>query len=167
MAGYGDDSGFTEWLAENGYTLPAGAPLPAVLRNRGSQYLDAVYGSRLNCSSPTGGVEQERAWPRTGHMSPVAIPPDVIPKAWVTASYQAAWREAETPGWATSSRDPSRMTKREKADVLEREFFTAEEGGGSAGVAGANIDGLIEGLVLPFLCPETDGIGIGIWSVGR
>ena len=150
MAGYGDDTGFAAWLADAGLALPVGAPTPAVLRQRGSDYLDATYAARLDCSAPTGGFDQERAWPRTGHMIyGAAIGDTAIPAAWVQASYRAAYREATTPGWATSSRDPSRMTKREKADVVEREFFAPGE---TAGASGANIDAQIEGLITPFLC---------------
>jgi hypothetical protein len=47
MAGYGNDEGFATWLAENGHTLPDGAPLPAVLRQRGSVYIDGHYGMRF------------------------------------------------------------------------------------------------------------------------
>ena len=156
MAGYGDDTGFAAWLADAGLSLPVGAPLPAVLRQRGSDYLDATYAARLQCSAPTGGFDQERAWPRTGHMVlGMAVGDADIPSAWVRASYRAAWREATTPGWATSSRDPSRMTKREKADVVEREFF---EPGETAGASGANIDAMIEGLIGPFLCGEYGGL---------
>ena len=155
MAGYGDDMAFAAWLADAGLTLPVGAPLPAVLRQRGSDYLDATYAARLQCSAPTGGFDQERAWPRTGHMIyGAAIGDTAIPAAWVQASYRAAYREAVMPGWATSSRDPSRMTKREKADVVEREFF---EPGETAGASGANIDAMIEGLIGPFLCGEYSG----------
>ena len=156
MAGYGDDTGFAAWLADAGLSLPVGAPLPAVLRQRGSDYLDATYAARLDCSAPTGGFDQERAWPRTGHMVlGMAVGDADIPSAWVRASYRAAYREATTPGWATSSRDPSRMTKREKADVVEREFF---EPGETAGASGANIDAMIEGLIGPFLCGEYGGL---------
>ena len=155
MAGYGDDMAFAAWLADAGLSLPVGAPLPAVLRQRGSDYLDATYAARLQCSAPTGGFDQERAWPRTGHLIyGGSLDPAAIPAAWVKASYRAAYREAVTPGWATSSRDPSRMTKREKADVLEREFF---EPGETAGASGANIDAMIEGLIGPFLCGGYSG----------
>jgi hypothetical protein len=65
MAGYGTDAGFTAWASENGYTLPAEAPSVEVLRNRGAGYIDGVYGARFS-GIPTGGFEQERAWPRTG-----------------------------------------------------------------------------------------------------
>lgn len=65
MAGYGDDAGFEAWLTENGYTLPGGAPSGEVLRNRGAGYIDGVYGARFS-GIPTGGLAQERAWPRAG-----------------------------------------------------------------------------------------------------
>ena len=160
MAGYGDDTGFAAWLADAGLSLPVGAPLPAVLRQRGSDYLDATYGARLQCSAPTGGFDQERAWPRTGHLIyGAAVDPAAIPAAWVQASYRAAYRDAVAPGWATSSRDPSRMTKREKADVVEREFF---EPGDTKGASGANIDAMIEGLIGPFLCGDYGGLPLHI-----
>ena len=161
MAGYGSDVEFTAWLADAGLVLPDDAPSAAVLRQRGSDYTDATYAAKLTCSTPTGGLDQERAWPRTGHyVNCVAIPDDAIPSAWVRASYRAAWREAMTPGWATSSRDPSRMTKREKADVVEREFFAAGDGD-TLGASGANIDGQIEGMVSPYLC-YYDGLPLHI-----
>jgi hypothetical protein len=51
------------------------------------------------------------------------------------------------------------MTKREKADVVEREFF---EPGETAGASGANIDAMIEGLIGPFLCGEYGGLAVCI-----
>jgi hypothetical protein len=47
MAGSGDDSGFEAWLAENGHTLHDGSLSSAVLRQRGSAYVDGVSGSRF------------------------------------------------------------------------------------------------------------------------
>lgn len=162
MAGYGDDNGFNAWLAENGYTLPADAPSPAVLRQRGSDYLDATYGPLLTCSSPSGGLDQERAWPRTGHYincHPVAD--DAIPAAWVRASYRAAWLEATNPGWASGSVDPNKRVKRQKVDTIEREFFdsAAAADGGVTGVVG-NVDAGIAGMVGPYLCAPYSGPAI-------
>ena len=65
MAGYGDDSGLAAYLAAQGYVLPEGAATLAVLRQRGSDYLDGLYGAQFR-GVPTDGVTQERAWPRTG-----------------------------------------------------------------------------------------------------
>lgn len=154
MAGYGDDQGFTDWLTSQGLTLPTGAPPVAALRQRGADYVDATYEPMLHCSQRAAGWEQERAWPRVNHyvgLNPV----EGVPMPWVSASYRAAWLEASSPGWATGTIDPNRRTKREKADVLEREFFSpSETGGDAAGVLG-NVDAVINGMVAPLLCPTT------------
>jgi len=157
MAGYGDDAGFQAWLSGQGLTLPADAPLPAVLRQIGSDYVDAAYGYMLQCSRRTGGFEQERAWPRTGHrISGELVPDDLIPQAWVSASYRAAYLNAITPGWSTNPVTPGRVTKREKVDTIEREFFAPEDaGGGSSSAPGFPSDAVINGLVLPWLCSAT------------
>lgn len=152
MAAYGTDDGFLAWLNGQGLTLPDGA-VPAVLRQIGSAYVDAAYEAKLQCSRRAGGFEQELAWPRTGHrINGQAVPDTLIPPAWVNASYRAAYLEAMSPGWATGSTDPNRITKREKADVIEREFMTAADAGGSASAAGMVADAIINGMVLPWLC---------------
>lgn len=56
MAGYGDDGGFNIWLTENGHTLPADAPMEAVLRNRGTEYIDGA--------SPPVASSDSRNWSR-------------------------------------------------------------------------------------------------------
>lgn len=156
MAGYGDDDGFTAWLAAQGLTLPAGAPTPAVLRNIGSAYVDAAYGYRLTCSRKTGGWEQDLEFPRTGHyVNGQLLPSDLIPTAWIHASYRAAYLNAVTPGWSTDQVTPGRITKRERVDTVEREFFDQEQAGGGADSApGFPSDAIINGLVLPFLCAK-------------
>jgi len=167
MAGYGDDQGLADWLAENGYTLPSGAPAAVVLRQRGSTYVDAVYGARLYCSQPTGGALQERAWPRTGHfVNHLAVPSDVIPLAWVNASYRAALIEAMKPGTLMATIDPLRRVKRQKVDMIEREFF--DGGALEAGEGGtALINAEIDGMVAPLLCLRREDLkGLGFWAIG-
>jgi hypothetical protein len=156
MAGYGTDEGFAAFLTDNGYTLPDDAPAPAILRQRGSDYLDAAYEPRLSCSARADPFTQDRAWPRTGHTRHgVAVPDDLIPPAWVNASYRAAWLEASQPGWASGNINPNRITKREKVDVIEREFFSATEARFVQGVGG-NTDAMIDGAVTPWLCVGYD-----------
>ena len=155
MAGYGDDAGFQAWLSGQGLTLPVGAT-PATLRQIGSDYVDAAYEYKLQCSQRAGGFEQERAWPRSGHrINGQPVPDTLIPPAWVNASYRAAYLEATNPGWATGTQDPNRVTKREKVDVIEREFFAAEDAAGSSSAAGITSDAIINGMVLPWLCSAT------------
>jgi hypothetical protein len=149
MAGYGSDGEFATWMASLGYTLPGTAPTPAVLRQRGSDYIDAVYGARF-IGYPTGGVTQERAWPRTeacwrgGVIDPAAIPVQVV-----TASYYAAYQEAVVPGSLAALTSSSGAVKREKVGDLEVEYADA---GGSASVkTTAPILSTVDGLLAPFL----------------
>lgn len=163
MAGYGTDQRFEDWLTENGHaTLDAGSLTPAMLRQRGSAYLDGTYEARLP-GYRTGGLEQERAWPRTGAtVSRQAIPTDVVPLAWEHASYAAALYEAQNPGGLSVATSQAAVIKREKVDVLEVEYAV---GSGNA-VADATIRlSLVDGLVAPFLIPENTG-GFGLWAVG-
>jgi len=166
MSGYGDDSGFDAWLSANGLALPVGAPSKDILRLRGSVYVDGTYGARLGCSVPTGGIDQERAWPRTGHFANgEAIGPDVIPVKWVQASYRAAYLVATVKGFGSATLDPSKRVKRQKVDTIEREFFDGGEAKAGAGGFMA-IDAEIDGLVAGLLCPEESGVFAGLWSVG-
>lgn len=160
MAGYGSDNDFESWLEANGLTLPAGSPDLDVLRQIGSDYVDAAYEARLQCSSRTGRFAQERAWPRTGHFAGCdPVPDNLIPQAWINASYRAAYLQASQNGWAQGGYDPNRLTKREKVDVIEREFFGASEGAASGNAApGFPVDPLIDGWVSMWLCPDGNGL---------
>ncbi|WMT85572.1 hypothetical protein NO932_11600 [Pelagibacterium sp. 26DY04] len=149
MAGYGTDQGFTDWLSENGFTLPEGAPSIAVLRERGSSYIDGTYGSRFS-GVPTGGFAQERAWPRTGAKAyGQAIGSDVIPDAVIKASYVAAFAEAKAPGSLSVTYTPGTTKVLTKVDKIEWDVI------GDASAAGAMIPVLsaVEGLLAPFLVP--------------
>lgn len=150
---YGTDQGFTDWLASQGLELPPDAPSHVVLRQIGSNYVDAAYEHMLQCSSRAGGFDQLLAWPRVGHtMHGKAVPSDLIPQSWVKASYRAAYLQAVNEGWATNSIDATRQTKREKVDVIEREFFSADQTAGSNVAAGMPSDAMINGMITPWLC---------------
>lgn len=160
MGSYGTDEGFTAWLAGQGLVLPDDAPAVAVLRQIGSSYVDAAYGARLVCSRKTGGFAQELQWPRTGHViNGETVPDDLIPQAWIDASYRAAYLTAVTPGWATTGTDSTRQTRREKVDVIEREFFAASEAAGSDAAPGMPSDSIINGMLLPWLCSGVRRLG--------
>lgn len=154
MAGYGTDIEFAAWLSDNGLTLPVGA-VPAVMRNRGAGYLDGAYGSRLTCSYPTGGVDQERAFPRTGLPF---VPSDAIPRAWVQASYRAAYLIAVNPASLSATIDPNARVTKQKVDVIERTF--ADNGAVVAGEAIGVLDAQIDGMVSPYLCSKNAVLGI-------
>lgn len=156
MAGYGDDSGFAEWLAANGYSLPDSAPSPAVLRQRGSVEIDALYGSRF-VGQPTDGVAQERAWPRTGAVVfGSAVASDVVPSAVVTASYHAAYFATQNAGPSETIGDAGRI-KRDRVGDAETEFFGPGAGGSDHGLVT-----VYDGILAPYL----NGPGFGIWSIG-
>lgn len=153
MAAYGTDEGFNAWLVAQGLILPVDAPSVAVLRQIGSSYVDAAYGAKLTCSRKTGGFTQELQWPRTGHViNGETVPDDLIPQAWIDASYRAAYLTAVTPGWATTGTDSTRQTKRERVDTIEREYFAADEAAGSSVAPGMPSDSILNGMVLPWLC---------------
>lgn len=156
MASYGTNEDFESWLADQGLSLPDTAPSVAVLRQLGSAYVDSAYEYRLQCSRRAGGWEQELAWPRIGHViNGQTVPDDLVPQAWINASYRAGYLNAITPGWSTDQVTPGRVTKRERVDVIEREFFDQSQAGGSADSApGFPSDAIINGLVLPFLCSK-------------
>lgn len=150
---YGTDQEFQDWLDAQGLELPDDAPSLSVLRQIGSTYIDAAYEHKLQCSRRTGGFQQELAWPRTGHtMNGENVPNNFIPPAWINASYRAAWLQATSQGWATNSFDATRVTKREKVDVIEREFFSASDVAGSDVAAGMPSDAIINGMVAIWLC---------------
>lgn len=166
MAGYGDDAGLTAWLASQGHTLPVGAPSSAVLRQRGSDYIDAVYGPRFY-GTPTSGISQERAWPRTGATAyGAAVADNAIPAAVVTASYVAAYQETTSPGSLSVS--TSGAVRREKVGTLEVEYFEAASkelrDAGARRVAPPIL--AIDGLLAPFITPLETATGPAIWSIG-
>ena len=163
MAGYGSDEGFTEWAAENGYSTSTGDLTVAQLRQRASDYLDGLYGARFR-GEPAGGIDQERAWPRVialAWKTPVAA--DVIPRNVIIASYHAAIQEALKPDSLSISAANSGALKRKKIDTIEKEYF---EGSGNAVTDNTIRLSAVEGLLAPFLIPETSAPCLGLWAVG-
>lgn len=163
MAGYGSDEGLTDWAAENGYSTSTGDLTVAQLRQRASDYLDGLYGSRFR-GEPARGIDQERAWPRVNALAwktPVAA--DVIPRNVIIASYHAAIQEALKPGSLSISAANSSALKRKKVDVIEKEYF---EGSGHAVTDNTLRLSAVEGLLAPFLIPESTPAGLGLWAVG-
>lgn len=163
MASYGDDAGLTAWLAEQGYALPGTAPSLAVLRARGSAYVDGY--EQFWTGYRTDGALQELGWPRTGASlnCKIAVPSDLIPPAVINAAYRAAWLEGETPGiLAGATPSPGSRVKRQKVDVIEREFFDD----GKATVAGGPsfIDSTIDGWLSGFICDDKDSAFM--WTLG-
>lgn len=165
MAAYGTDDAFNSWLAGMGYTLPSGAPTPAILRARGTTYIDSMYGARF-VGIPTGGFTQELAWPRSGAVVyGQSIPDNVIPVAIEQAAYRAAYAEAVSPGSLNGAINSSKIVKRQKVGEIEREFFGPGEDDDWRSLLPFFSD--IEGALEPYLIGEVSmDARVGIWALG-
>lgn len=153
MAGYGSDDRFETWMADNGYSTSSDLVLTvAQLRQRGSAYIDALYEPRFS-GVRTGGLAQERAFPRSGACAyGQSIGADIIPVAVEHASYHAALQEAAKPGSLSVSAVNSGALKRKKIDTIEKEYF---EGSGDAVADNTIRLSAVEGLLAPFFsAPE-------------
>lgn len=110
-------AGFPEWadLDEEQKTIAL---------TQGSMILDAIYGHRFS-GKKTGGYNQLRQWPREGATttSGEEIPFNIIPAAVEIATFELAKSEVLRPGRILPSSFNSQQIKRQKLDVLEREFF--------------------------------------------
>lgn len=164
MDGYGTDQGFLAWLTAMGYALPDDGPTAEVLRLRGSDYLDATYAGKWT-GKPVD-PDQDRAWPRVGAKRGCTqdIVPDVIPNGIVTASYRAAWIEAQTPGTLDFSQAPGGRIAKQKVGPAERAFH--DDGPAAAGSFGGYLDAGIDGLMQQFICVPDEAAGLGMWTLG-
>lgn len=115
-------------------------------RFRGSNYIDNLYGYRFP-GVPTGGLDQDRAWPRTGAetINGEAINPTYIPKQVIYASYEAALLEFTSPGSLSVLVSENERKKRVKAGSVEVEY--ADSGADSAIAGAAPMSSTIEGLL--------------------
>ncbi len=150
MAGYGTDQGFADWLTANGHELPDDAPPPAVLRQRGSVYVDGTYGPRFP-GSPTGGASQEREWPRTDATDRYGneIGASTVPTRVIEASYQAAWIEAGAAGTLATTYTPG--TQKVLTEVKGIKWQVVGKPDGERAMV--PISTVIEGLLAPLLIP--------------
>lgn len=147
MAGYGSNDGFTAYAAAAGYTVPVGDVGHA--RQRGSAYIDATYGHRFT-GVPTGGIEQDREWPRTSATDRNGNSVSGIPTRVINASYEAALLELTTPGSLSVVVKANERTKRAKAGPVEVEYFD-NQSDEAAWKASVPVVSRIEGLLYPLL----------------
>lgn len=116
---YGDVAGFIEYHESRGRDIPAqwvhddNAVILASLLVA-SEWIDHVYG-KLFVGFKTGGYVQEREWPRTSAVSN-DYPHHVfgtseIPVEVIRATYEAAFRQATTPGSLMMDYIPNKYKK--------------------------------------------------------
>lgn len=161
MAGYGDDTGFDTWLADNGYTLPSGSASNAVLRQRGAVYIDGTYSRRFP-GAPTGGADQEREWPRTGaedrHGNAISV--SSIPARVIEASYYAGYQEAVSPGILSASGSTAARVKRERVEGAVEVEYQATSGKAALVADLTPVMTTVEGMLSPLLTTPADLPGI-------
>lgn len=151
MAGYGSDDAFAAYATAAGYDVPEGN-IPAA-RQRGSAYIDGSYGARF-MGVATGGLEQEREWPRTGVPG---LADDVIPKRVENASYEAALIELREPGSLSAIISGTSVVKREKVEgAVEVEYAVSDKT--DIATAALPIVTIIEGMLAPLLKVPMPGI---------
>ncbi|MCE7028470.1 DnaT-like ssDNA-binding protein [Jiella avicenniae] len=149
MAGYGDNDGLMTYASSVGYTISDGADL-TVARQIGSTYIDSLYGDRFP-GEPTGGIEQDREWPRTGATAyGSTLASDVIPTRVVNASYEAAILQMKTPGSLSASYTPG--TRKVLTEVKGIKWQVI--GTGTAEERAYLVSETIEGILTPLLIPR-------------
>jgi hypothetical protein len=92
-----------------------------------SEYLDGRFGA-VWIGTPTGGFEQERQWPRTDAYiedEDYTFADDVVPDRVEKATYEAAYREATTPGSLTVDFKPNKYTSVSVDGAVSVDFNTA------------------------------------------
>jgi len=147
MPNYGTEAGLTEYAASVGALVPAGDPLPALVR--ASVYIDGRYGPRF-VGVRSGGYAQALAWPRTGAVTRegFSIPSSVIPDVIGNATYEAALRELAAPGSLSPDFIASQQVTREKVGEIEVAYAeTASKGADAARPVVTVIDEMLAGLL--------------------
>jgi hypothetical protein len=149
MPGYGDDAGFDVYAADNGYDIPSGNVTAA--RLRGSVYLDGHYYQRWP-GEPTGGVDQERSWPRKTATDRFgnAIDSTAVPARVVSASYEATLLELQTPGFFSKT-----FTEADKKVLVKVQSISWVHTGNSKGDRSSSpVSTVIENILAPILTPN-------------
>lgn len=155
---YGSDDAMAAWATANGLTLPA-SPAKAILRQRGTAYVDGLYGDQFP-GKRTGGYAQAEAWPRTdADFEGDAIPSDVVPAAIEQAAYWAGYYSTQRAAGLGGAYVPGEQVKRKKLEGLEKEYFEAAASLGAR--AGVPVFPEVEGLLYPFLI-DADLAGVGL-----
>lgn len=90
----------------------------------GSNILDALYTHRFP-GQKTGGFQQVDQWPRTNAKTRFGevIPEDVVPDPIIHAAFEIARIEITKPNSILPATLSGQQIKKQKLDVLEREFF--------------------------------------------
>lgn len=148
MPGYGTDQGFEDYATSNGYTVPAGTV--AAARLRGSVYLDGHYYRRWP-GQPTGGIDQERSWPRKDAVDRYgnAIPDSTIPQRVIDASYEAALLELKTPGFFSKTFTESERKVLTRVQNIQWTVTGESKGDRANSPVSTTIDNILAPILVP------------------
>lgn len=96
---------------------------------RSSVILDALYGHRFP-GQKENGLNQVEQWPRVNAttLRGEPIPEGLVPPAVKTAVYEIARIEVTRPGSIIPNTMTNQQVRKQKLDVLEREFFKGVDG---------------------------------------
>ncbi|GAA0212490.1 hypothetical protein QOZ96_003593 [Brevundimonas nasdae] len=141
MSARGSDEGLAAWMDARGYSTSLGDLTPAQLRQRATDYIDGLYGTRI--------VGDQTSEP--------------LRTALEYATYAAALHESANPGSLAVGVTAAGALKRKKIDTIEKEYF---EGSGNAVTDNTLRLSAVEGLLAPFLIPDNSAPYLGLWAVG-
>lgn len=143
--GYGTDEDLIIYWDGMGYDYSSiqTDTVLAQLRLQGSMYIDGTY-ERQFFGSRTGGLTQERAWPRTGVMG---VDANEIPDPIVWASYEAAYIALTNPAYLNTSVVPNQRITEVKAGTAGVKYSDS----GDTVTGSLRYFGRIAGLLMPFL----------------
>lgn len=172
MTFYGTLAGADQYHAARGNDAWFGYLVPEKegALTRASDYIDRRYRKKaptgrwqsLFVGTRAGGRAQLREWPRAGAedyegapIGPAEIPPEVQ-----HATYEAALREAESPGGLSPDFVPAELVTREKVDVIETSFAVAAGGIADGTNPMRPVVDVVDEILAPLLRPTCGASGI-------
>ncbi|MFV1944136.1 DnaT-like ssDNA-binding protein [Pseudomonas luteola] len=160
-----DADSYHQTRGNTGWTGEDAAKQAALIR--ASAYIDSKYRKKFTSGrwmslfpgTKTGGRGQALEWPRTDAQDYEGnkIPSDEIPAEVQQATYEAALRELSSPGSLSPDYVPSKLVKRQKVDVIEREFFEPGELGSAPSTPVVSV---IDNLIAPVLIARYELPGV-------
>lgn len=155
MSFYGTAVAFEEYHEARGRTISVSWDTPAIETALlvASEWLDAAYGTKW-IGYPTNGFTQTRQWPRAEATVPNSTPEytytdSTIPDPVVYAVYEAAFREATTPGSLTVDVKPKKYKSARIEGAVSVEYNLSLE----SAFDNQLIITVIQSLMAPFLDP--------------
>lgn len=123
---YGSVAKFKTYHQERGRTVSWTDPVIEAALLVASEWLDGAY-AQLWVGTPTGGFTQERLWPRTdattNTVPPYTFTDSEIPVLVENATYEAAFRQATSPGSLLVDFTPSKYKSVRVEGAIQAEYM--------------------------------------------